>query len=102
MPWASHPRPRNAHCELGLIGRRAGSGTATKRWGRVVISCDLALCGFDILRKLIVCRSASLAGGAPRWAVIRWLIEEPCEARWDLRRHQVSEDPSQFLSELLS
>ena len=66
--------------------------------GRLFL-CDLALCGFSFFSKLVVVARDSLAGGAPRWAVIWWLIKEPCEARWDLRRHDVSIDPSQLLSE---
>jgi hypothetical protein len=71
------------------------------RDGRLLL-CDLSLCGLSFLSKLVVEVRDSLAGGAPRWAVIWWLIREPCEARWDLRRHDVSMDRSQFLSELLA
>jgi hypothetical protein len=69
--------------------------------GRLFL-CDLALCGLSFFSKLVVAARDSLAGGAPRGAVIRWLIKEPCKARGDLRRHDVSIDPPQLLSELLA
>jgi len=64
--------------------------------------CDLSLCGFSFFSKLVVETRDSLAGGAPRRAVIWWLIKEPCEARWDLRRHDVSMDRAELRSELLA
>ena len=77
-------------------------GTARNRWGRLVLFlCDLALRGFSFFWKLVVEARNSLAGGAPRWGI--WPpIKQPGDARWNLRRLNVSVYASQALSELLA